>query len=74
MDAVGQATSAISARRRSSGEPGCWRTKERLSSPPPKVPGAMRRQVSQAMQVSSTKMSPGTFSGTARASRATWRS
>jgi len=72
MLAVGQATMAMRARRSPSASSGCaatydmpWRG-ERA-----KVAGAIWRQASQSMQLSSTKKAPGTFSGRRWATRAT---
>ena len=53
IEAVGQATSAMSARRRPAASPGWARTKE-WPDPSSKTAGAMRRQVSQSMQLEST--------------------
>jgi len=53
MDEVGQATSDMNARSRSSSSAGCARTKE-CPSPGAKTEGATRRQVSQSMQEEST--------------------
>src|SRR5689334_12603667 len=62
MEPVGQARRARVAARLSTSVAGWWRTKEK-SSASPKVAGASCRQVSQLMQVSSTKKSPETFRG-----------
>jgi len=53
IDPVGQATSAMSARRRAWRVPGWARTNE-CPSPSSKTAGAIRRQASQSMQVRST--------------------
>jgi hypothetical protein len=53
IDAVGHATSAISARRVLSGDSGCVPTYE-WPSPGAKTSGAIRRHVSQSMHVRST--------------------
>ncbi len=55
IDAVGHATIAISARRSSAGETGCSLTTDCPARPSrAKTDGAIWRQVSQSMHVSST--------------------
>src|SRR2546429_1382244 len=58
MDAVGHAISARSAARAG------WRSTNEYSAASANTSGASWRQVSQSIQVESTKNSPGTFSGT----------
>ncbi len=53
IDAVGQATRAMSARRRSSGVAG-WEWTKEWPGPCSNTAGAIRRQVSQSMHVRST--------------------
>ena len=63
MEPVGQASSARSAGRRSAAATG-WALTKDVPGASPKTAGAICRQVSQSMQVESTKKSPGVFSGT----------
>jgi hypothetical protein len=73
MEAVGQLTRAMRARRCSSGVRGCARTRAVPRPESPNVSGASVRQVSQSMQLSSTYRSPRTFSGSRRAASAMLR-
>src|SRR5438874_2508932 len=61
MDPVGHARSARSATRRSAPATGCAFTNDVVAACP-NTAGAIWRQVSQSMQVESTKKSPGAFS------------
>src|ERR1051325_10933744 len=63
MDPVGHAKSARSATRRSAPAVG-WAFTNDVPGASPNTAGAIWRQVSQSMQVESTKKSPGAFSGT----------
>src|SRR5947209_7939670 len=63
MDPVGHARSARNATRRSDPAVG-WAFTNDVSAACPNTAGAICRQVSQSMQVESTKKSPGAFSGT----------
>src|SRR5437763_265627 len=63
MAPVGQARIARSATRRSAPATG-WAFTKDVPGASPNTAGAIWRQVSQSMQVESTKKSPGTFSGT----------
>src|ERR1041385_718515 len=69
MEAVGHAISARYAARVSLWFLGCCLTKENWPVSP-KVAGAICRQVSQSMQVESTKNGPSTFSGSRAATLA----
>ena len=71
MDAVGQATSAISARWRAAASPGWAKTNDAPRSVSANVAGATSRHFAQSMHESSTKNGPGTFSGSLRAATAT---
>src|SRR5437879_1417441 len=63
MDPVGQASKACNADRRSALESG-WASTKDVSAASPKTAEAICRHASRSIQVESTKISPGTFSGT----------